>query len=113
MFFNGKVTKSDVENLKDSLENLKDSLCTNCPLVGLLADNDYILSKSKLETTAVRDSILSKLTGTTKYKHVPDEESMQFVQKKLSVNHAAVAKLRKAQGLRAKACNGTKRENVG
>ena len=95
-----KVTKHDLEKLKSGLE-----ACSNCPLVGLLTDNnctpssygvnklpsrkhmiDLKVSKCNLEKTNVRDAIMSKLTETTVYPLIP-EQCTAFVAEKLCVDH--------------------------
>ena len=107
---NEKVSKSDLENLKSGLEQAG----ANCPLVGLIADNEcnpssynenelpsrkklleIKQSKSNLESTHVRDSVVSKLTETTDYTYVPNEQCKAFVQSKPSTNHTTCSDIEK------------------
>ena len=114
---NEKVSKSDLKNLKSGLEQAG----ANCPLTGLLADNEcnpssydenelpsrkklkaIKQSKSKLESKHVRDSILSKLTESTDYTHVPNEQCKAFIQNKLSANHTACSEIEKNTSAQSK-----------
>ncbi len=104
-----KVMKHDLEKLKSGLE-----VCSNCPLVGLLADNDCMPSdydvnklpsrqsllelkgtKCNLETTAVRDAIVSKLTESTDFSLVPGKQCKTFVANKFNIDHDACLEIEK------------------
>ena len=105
-----KVMKHDLEKLKSGLE-----VCSNCPFVGLLADNDCMPSdydvnklpsrqsllelkgtKCNLETIAVRDAIVSKLTESTDFSLVPGKQCKTFVaNNKFNIDHDACLEIEK------------------
>ena len=105
-----KVSKTDLENLKSGLEVVS----TNCPLLGLLTDNNCIPSEYDENKLPSRKQNIAISVSKSKFEITDDnEQSKAFIQKKLIIDNAACFEMKKIHGHRAKVQNGTISANIG